>query len=108
MFVCARCGAATGRPHPLSTQHRQARGMGGTSRTAVNLPSNLLTLCGSGTTGCHGWVEAHPAESRANGWSVPSWETPARIPVLTWRGWMQLDDAGGLELLPDYEPECAS
>jgi hypothetical protein len=27
-----------------------------------------ILLCGSGTTGCHGWVHAHPAAARAAGW----------------------------------------
>lgn len=68
--------------------------MGGTRWPGVNLPSNLLTLCGSGTTGCHGWVEAHPAWATAHGWSVPRWQTAdvATVPVWTWRGWVQLRD----------------
>lgn len=32
--------------------------------------SNLLTLCGSGTTGCHGGVTAHPESAFALGLSV--------------------------------------
>jgi len=49
---------------------------------------NLLTLCGSGTTGCHGWVEAHPQDATMSGWSVPSWADPATVPVRHWEhGW---------------------
>lgn len=40
-----------------SVHHRRPRGMGGDRRPETNAPSNLLLLCGSATTGCHGWVE---------------------------------------------------
>lgn len=110
---CARC-AGWG---PLSTQHRVARGMGGTRWPGINLPSNLLTLCGSGTTQCHGWVEAHPTWAEAHGWSVPRWAQHAvsEVPVWTWRGWVRLHDgtdewwpAGQVELLHDHRgvPDC--
>jgi len=78
--------------------------MGGTTRPAINAPSNLLTLCGSGTTGCHGWVEAHPTDARARGLAVASWDVPALTPVQTWRGWVLLDDDGDFEVLPDFTP----
>lgn len=82
---CARC-AGWG---PLSTQHRVARGMGGTRHPLINGPANLLTLCGSGTTGCHGWVESHPVWAEAHGWSVRrhDLEDAHLLPVWTWRGW---------------------
>lgn len=35
-------------------------------------PANGLHLCGSGTTGCHGWITEHPKISLAMGWSVSS------------------------------------
>lgn len=86
---CAGCGTASS----LTTQHRRARGMGGTSRREVNLPSSLLTLCGSGTQGCHGWAEAHPERARELGWSVPSWADPESLPVKYWDGrWYLLVD----------------
>lgn len=94
----------------MSTQHRVARGMGGTRWAGINLPSNLLTLCGSGTTGCHGWVEAHPVWATAHGWSVPRWEADevATVPVWTWRGWVYLERIGALR--PDRGhpgvPDC--
>lgn len=103
---CARC-AGWG---PLSTQHRVARGMGGTRWPGINLPSNLLTLCGSGTTGCHGWVEHHTGWANAHGWSVPRWNADSvhRVPVWTWRGWVALDDAGALERVAGHggTPGC--
>ncbi len=57
------CLAASGdlstlRREQVSIQHRRARGAGGTrlAEAHTNL-ANLLLLCGTGTTGCHGWVE---------------------------------------------------
>jgi hypothetical protein len=81
-----------------TTQHRVARGMGGTRSLAINLPSNLITLCGSGTTGCHGWVEHHPVFSREAGWSVPRGVDPRTVPVLYPNGWYLLND--DCELIP--------
>lgn len=70
--------------------------MGGTRWEGINLPSNLLTLCGSGTTGCHGWIEHHPTYAEDHGWSVRQHErlTVAAVPVWTWRGWQYLEDDG--------------
>lgn len=106
---CARC-AGWG---PLSTQHRVARLMGGTSWDGINQPANLLTLCGSGTTLCHGWVESHPTWAAHHGWTVPRYgllqPEPATTPVWTWRGWVLLLSSGDLELLPDHPgvPGCS-
>lgn len=102
---CARC-AGWGL---LSTQHRVARGMGGTRAASINNPANLLTLCGSGTTGCHGWVEANPAWSQAHGWSVRRGDGPPEsVPVWTWRGWVLLDLVGDLMRLQRHTgvPGC--
>lgn len=69
LFACAGCGL-TGQPGDgrLSLQHRISRGMGGTSRADLGSPANALLLCGSGTTGCHGWAEHHPADAGRLGW----------------------------------------
>ena len=89
---CTRCGK------PLdagSIHHRRLRGH---KWPGLNQPSNLLTLCGSGTTGCHGWVHAHPAQARELGFIVSAYnDNPASVPVCTWRGWITLDDTGGYE-----------
>lgn len=45
-----------------NTHHVLPRSAGGTDD-----PENLLALCGSGTTGCHGWLHAHPEEARKMG-----------------------------------------
>ena len=75
--------------------------MGGTRNPAINLPGNLLTLCGSGTTGCHGRVEANPSEAQHNGWSVSRYREPTATPVNTWRGWMLLDHNGHYHRVPE-------
>lgn len=61
--LCLRCLAPGTNIH-----HRRARGMGGTSRAAINDPRNLVLLCGSGTTGCHGWIESNRAVAREQAW----------------------------------------
>jgi hypothetical protein len=83
--------------------------MGGTRHASVNQPQNLVTLCGSGTTGCHGQVEANPAWAKAHGWSVAWWDNPATVPVWTWRGWLLLLASGEVEHLTDYAgvPGCS-
>lgn len=47
---CEVCGQ-----QGLGVHHRLKRSAGGTWS-----PSNLLRLCGGGTTGCHGRIEAEP------------------------------------------------
>lgn len=85
---CVRCGTWGGNVH-----HRMMRSQA--PKDAVHRVENLALLCGSGTTGCHGWVHANPAESYDNGWLVPSWSSPLEEPMtyadgaryyLTWRG----------------------
>ena len=71
---CVRCGRWGGNTH-----HRKLRSQ--SSKQEVHLPQNLIVLCGSGTTGCHGWVHANPAESYEQGWLVRSWQSPEEVPV---------------------------
>lgn len=53
-YQCVRCGRPAGPGIGVySLQHRVARGVGG-----GNSPANLIVLCGSATTLCHGEVEA--------------------------------------------------
>lgn len=84
---CVCCGKQvadpdTGEPWlQYSLQHRQARGMGGTKRAEVNDWSNLIVMCGTGTTGCHGKAEHDPRWAAAMGYRVSSWEDPAEVPV---------------------------
>lgn len=51
-------GSIVGMPRErVSIQHRRAQGMGGTDLAETHNLANLLVLCGTGTSGCHGWVE---------------------------------------------------
>lgn len=94
-MLCQRCGRqADATAHGYSMQHRNARGMGGTSDPRLARPSNGILLCGSGTTGCHGWVEANPEAAERLGLAVPSWADPESVPVLTFDGWVLLANNG--------------
>lgn len=75
--ACLGCGQS----RDWTVQHRVARGMGGT-RTKMTTTHGIY-LCGSGTTGCHGWTEAHPDQARILGWRVDRDIDPATVPV--WR-----------------------
>lgn len=85
---CCRCTARVSGSG--SIHHRTPRGMGGTDRPAINHPTNLLLLCGTGTTGCHGWVESNRDTARAQGYLVASWEEPETVPFfdLVGRIWL--------------------
>lgn len=83
--TCELCGNWPGQ----SVHHRKNRSQGGNWS-----PANGMHLCGDGTTGCHGFITAHPTTSYQNGWLVRHAFTPAVIPVL-YRGlWVLLDDDG--------------
>lgn len=69
-----------------SIHHRRPRGAGGTSRTDANEPQNLVAVCGSGTTGCHGFIESNRNEAREHGWIVPLHIDPLRVAVLVDHG----------------------
>lgn len=78
--TCQRCGIQQTwerRGEPAggwSIQHRKKRSQGGPHQM-----SNLIVLCGTGTTGCHGWVEGHPTEANRMGWGVAGWVHPTVI-----------------------------
>lgn len=106
---CERCGKAGA----TNAHHRINQSQGGPDTL-----SNLLLLCGSGTTGCHGWVTANPQEAQQLGMSVTGHaihqrqdSSAADRPVLRWsrelgeREWVLLDDDGGItQQLPEVEP----
>ena len=98
-FCCVRCGAYVGPFGDYSIHHRRPRGMGGTKRPESNLPANLLTLCGSGTTGCHGEVESNRTAAVADGFLVSQHADPEVIPVHTWRGKVLLSNDGMLAIV---------
>ncbi len=75
---CERCGLSIVN-QPGSIHHRRTRGMGG--NRAANHPTNCVVLCGTGTTGCHGWVGANPNDAAATGWYVRQWDDPETVPL---------------------------
>ena len=93
---CLVCGGPA-----VNVHHRQGRGMGGrqgAARAASNASPLLMSLCGSGTTGCHGWITDPPRgvtadHLRALGYVVRrSTRDPGQVPVWTWRNqWVRLD-----------------
>lgn len=90
--LCELCGrAGNGNVH-----HRKPRGMGGSKDPAINLPSNLLWLCGSATTRCHRLVESQRVESLRLGRLVPFEGVSLTTAVLLRYGWVMLDDVGGI------------
>ncbi|GAA4762368.1 hypothetical protein [Microbacterium gilvum] len=54
-----------------SAHHRKPRGAGGTSNPAIASAANLLILCGSSVTGCHGFTESHRDSAREQGLLIP-------------------------------------
>jgi len=80
-FECENCGT-TDFSFGISIHHRKPRGMGGTKKKEINDPTNLLLLCGSGTTGCHGWIESNRQQSYELGLLVKQSDEPADIPVV--------------------------
>lgn len=70
--------------------------MGGTRRPDANSPQNLLALCGSGTTGCHGWVESHRKDSYEAGYLLYDLDDPLIHPYRDGSGqwWLLMEDGG--------------
>lgn len=65
-FLCRRPLRWEDRGIGWSMHHRKPRGAGGVRGAAaerVASAANALTLCGSGTTGCHGWAEHFRAKA---------------------------------------------
>lgn len=76
-WACVCCGRSIiGQPYSL--QHRQRRSQGG-----GNSPSNLVTVLGTGTTGCHERIDSRrEPDDEARGLTVRSWDDPALVPVV--------------------------
>lgn len=103
-FRCVVCGRSIFAVPEWSIHHRRNRGAGGSSDPRINAPSNLLLVCGSGTTLCHGDLTDNTQRDAAltAGWvvSLNSKQDPADVPVLHAQyGPVLLDDAGGVTLL---------
>lgn len=93
--TCQRCLRAPG----SNRDHRLNRSQGG-----LTVPSNLQLLCGSGTTGCHGWRTENLRAALEDGWRVPAGQDPKEWPARRWlrtkvgtlhAAWVLYDDSGG-------------
>ena len=94
---CVRCGANGGNFH-----HRRRRKE---DDEHTHCPCNGILLCGSGTTGCHGWAHSHPKAARELGLIVSAFVAePSTIPVKTYRGWLLHDCTGRREPFPSATP----
>lgn len=96
---CQWCGAGVDTSSGwYSLQHRRARQMGGTSRPEANLAANLVLVHGTGTTGCHGEIEANPVLAAERGFRLTQEQQPDQCPIqvagITGRRWVRLDNDG--------------
>jgi 5-methylcytosine-specific restriction endonuclease McrA len=95
LHCCEVCGA-----HGATNAHHRVNASQGGRPTL----GNLLLVCGSGTTGCHGRITVHPRWAKTLGYSVPATFEPCDVPVARWSRWVGalevvlIDDRGGLEL----------
>ncbi|MBW3088804.1 HNH endonuclease [Bifidobacterium sp. 82T24] len=107
-----RCCSVCGRYLPGSPggrHHRQLRSQQ-PDPTLLHRPSNLIDICGTGTTGCHGWVHAHPAEAYRLGLLVRMGRDPSETPMLRYARsdrpqWVMLNDNGDITVTDP--PEAA-
>lgn len=80
--------------------HRRKRSQGG-----LWVPPNVVHVCGDGTVGCHGFIEANPATARKHRLWLYAGMDPRTTPALmVWRGqrgWYLLDDEGSLQWLSE-------
>lgn len=107
-----RCVLCDIDPHdsPLgrSAHHRRPRSNDGYRIPWVRRAANGLYLCGTGTTGCHGWVESNRPKAARHGWwiSPQSGAAAAEIPV--WYPWLGLvrllDDEGNATPVAEVGP----
>lgn len=107
--VCAVCGGPPGSIHHRA--NRQMGGRHGAAAARINNPGNALTLCGSGTTGCHGWItDLTGGVTREHlerlGWVVSAHHpNPADVPVWTRQyGWRLFHEDGTAANLPAPPP----
>lgn len=76
-YRCVRCGKIIVGISHVSVHHRIL------GNRKDRRPSNLITLCGSGTTGCHGWVHNHPVDAKTRGWIVSRFARRDATPELS-------------------------
>lgn len=107
-YSCEICAEMLGdrRGVDWSLHHRRPRQMGGSRWGGINLPSNLLAICGSAVDGCHGAIESQRSGAVAAGWLVLSRTDSATVAVLIHRSrWVYLTELGGYS---DHPPMVAA
>lgn len=91
---CEICAEPANNAH-----HRRNKSQGGQDRLA-----NLMLLCGSGTTGCHGEVTEHPGWATLCGYTIQGTvdgDAPETVPVYI-RGLRSLlEDDGTVVHIPE-------
>lgn len=98
-YKCERCYADFFE-NGVSIHHRRPRMMGGSKKPELHQPANLIALCGSGVTGCHGWVESNRTLAREQGFLIMKVESASDIPFQDKNGkWWKIDDFGQKEQL---------
>lgn len=101
---CESCGEELygRRGIEYSIHHRKRRSQGGDNRL-----SNLVALCGHGTSGCHGAAHSEVAQAQVFGFLVLSTDRPEAVPVdLARHGRSRLTNGGGHIPAPEQEA-CA-
>ena len=85
---CVMCRAPGTNCH-----HRRSRSVHDTHR---HCPCVLVLMCGSGTTGCHGYTHARPLVSRGTGLIVSKFVAlPGQVPFRSGLEWVFPDCRGG-------------
>lgn len=94
-YRCERCFKQLHGVFGVSVHHRRPRMMGGSKNEKLHLPANLIVLCGSGTSGCHGWVESNRDKSRDHGYLIQKVDSAEIIPFRDDAGmWYLIDNNG--------------
>ena len=71
--TCVVCGA------PATNVHHRLLRSRAPKDPLLHNPCNLISVCGSGTTGCHGRIHANPQWAHKHGYMVHSWDEPERV-----------------------------
>lgn len=97
-FQCERCYGTENAPG-FSLHHRRPRMMGGSFDARLHQPAWLILLCGSGVTGCHGWVESNRNLSRELGFLLYGIDDGQKVPFQDIGGYRWLLDNLGQKAL---------
>lgn len=81
--MCGRPLNREARGIDWSAHHIEARGMGGSKAPWTNTAANGVAVCGSGTTGCHGYIESHREHAETLGFLIRRTGVlrPGQVPI---------------------------